>query len=106
VAIGTAVSHLLLAGLALPWLITRRLGLPLHRYWLGIYGRTALAIVPFAAAVLAVRAFVPLTGLLQFFAIVGALSIMYVALVWFVALTLEERDQLGEQLPFLRRRAA
>jgi O-antigen/teichoic acid export membrane protein len=99
VAIGMAVSHLALAAVMLPMLITSRLKMRLRDYWIGIYGRTSIAVAPFVAGVLLVREFVPLHNLLQFFACIGALCVVYLAGVWIVALSREERAELLLQLP-------
>jgi O-antigen/teichoic acid export membrane protein len=100
VAIGTGVSHLIVAALILPSVITRRLGMKLRDYWWGIYGRTTLAVLPFAAGLLLVYEFVPLHNLLEFFACIGGLCVVYVACVWLLALTPAERDELKTHLPW------
>lgn len=99
VAIGTGVAHLMVAAVILPSVICSRLGLRLRDYWLGIYARSAIAIAPFAAGAWLVREFVPLRGLTSFFVCIGALSAVYLAGVWFVALTRAEREELLRLLP-------
>jgi peptidoglycan biosynthesis protein MviN/MurJ (putative lipid II flippase) len=102
VAIGTAASHLIVAALILPSVISKRLGMRLRDYWWGIYGRTTLAIAPFAAGLLLVHEFVALRNLVEFFAWIAALSVMYLGCVWFLALTRAERVELRAHLPFAR----
>lgn len=99
VAIGTGASHLIVAALILPSVISKRLGMRLRDYWWGIYGRTSLAVLPFAAGLLLVHEFVHLRNLAEFFACVAVLSLLYLGCVWFLALTREERVELKAHLP-------
>ena len=99
VAIGTGASHLIVAALILPSVISKRLGMKLRDYWWGIYGRTSLAVLPFAVGLALVHQFVRLRNLAEFFACVAVLSLVYLACVWFLALTREERIELKAHLP-------
>ena len=52
-----------------------------------------------AAGLLLAHEFVPLRNLVEFFACIGGLCVVYLACVWFLALTRAERDELKAHLP-------
>lgn len=106
VAIGTAVSHLVVSAGILPVVISNLLDMRVRDYWWGIYGRTAFATLPFLAGLVLVREYLTLHNLFQFFGCIAALSAVYAASIWLVALTRVERRELIAQLPGRKARAA
>ncbi len=106
VAIGTAISHLIVAAGILPFLISARLKMRVSQYWWGIYGRTSLASLPFLAGLFLMREWVTLSNLFQFFGCIALLCVIYAASIWFMALTSTERDELRAHLPWRRAHAA
>jgi hypothetical protein len=99
VAFGTAIPHAILVLGLLPILISRKLGMPVRRYFTGIFGRLAWAALPFALGALAVREYWPARNLLEFFAQVALLCLVYGAAVYLIALDPEERATLRRMLP-------
>jgi len=91
VAIGTAVSHILVVLVWLPRLICRTVGLSLWAYFMGVYGRCIVAVVPFVAAAWLVERYVAPNNLLNFFAWVALITAFYLATVYLIALTSDER---------------
>lgn len=94
VALGTVISHVMVAGVILPRLLDARLGLSPFDWYVGVFGRTLLAAVPMAIAAVGVRHFLPSGNLLAFFAKVGVLCVIYGACVYRVVLEQEQREAL------------
>jgi O-antigen/teichoic acid export membrane protein len=91
VALGTVISHFIVAGIILPRLLDRRLGLSPFAWYVGVFGRTLLAAVPMAIAATGVRYYLPSDNLLEFFAKVGVLCAIYAACVYAIVLEPEQR---------------
>lgn len=106
VAIGTAISHALLAMIALPMLICRRLNMGLAHYFFGIYGGLAIAATPFIVGAIALKTYWPAPNLFIFFGQVAVLTLIYLGSVYVVALSPDERENVRRALPFARTQAA
>jgi O-antigen/teichoic acid export membrane protein len=92
VALGTAISHIILVLFVLPKFACPLIGVRVRDYLLAAYGKPFLSAVPFAAAQLAVLHYVEFHNFVQFFGTVALLCLLYVPLVWFVSLNDEERQ--------------
>ncbi len=102
VAIGTAIPHVVLAMILLPILICSKLGMPVMRYFVGIYGRLAIAGAVYFGGALTIKRYYVAHNLIEFFAQVSALCVVYAAVVYLVALRNDEREALRRMLPFRR----
>jgi O-antigen/teichoic acid export membrane protein len=91
VALGTLIPHAIVVLIVLPLRVCPIVGLSVGTYYMSTYGRPLLAAVPFAAGAWAVATYHPPKNFLEFFALVGALSAVYLASAWFVAMTGEDR---------------
>lgn len=98
VALGTAIPSIVAVTVVLPMMVCRVVGLPVRTYLLRAYAGPTLAILPFAAGSLCIAAWWPPTTLLVFFAQMGVLSLVYMAGVYAVALTKEERALADSQI--------
>jgi O-antigen/teichoic acid export membrane protein len=106
VALGTAIPHAVLVLVMLPTLICKKVGMSVTKYFIGIYGGLSLAALPFVLGALAIRHYWPARNLLEFFAQVALLCIVYVGAVYRFALASDERATLLRMLPLRRAKAA
>jgi O-antigen/teichoic acid export membrane protein len=76
VALGTTIPHLVLTGIALPWITCRITGLRLREFYGGVVVKCALVSLPFLAGCLALNG-ADIPNLAVFFAAVGALTALH-----------------------------
>jgi O-antigen/teichoic acid export membrane protein len=91
VALGTAIPNLVTALLVIPWLARRTVSLPIGEFWVKVWVRPLLAMVPFAAASALVESVDRSSSLLVFFAGVAACVALAAIGAWFVAFSAAER---------------
>lgn len=107
VAWGTTIPHLFVMIGVLPVLTCRAVGLSMWDYAKGAYLRAFAATVPFVLSVAAMAKWWPPTSLVGFFAAMTGLLLPYLATVYLVALTSEERamakQEIAARLPGRRR---
>jgi O-antigen/teichoic acid export membrane protein len=107
VALGTLISHVVIACVILPHAMTRLLDLRLRDYYVSTYVRPFIAGLPFAAACYFIAVMVAPASLAMFFVSVAAALPIYAAGCWLVALSSLEREIMLEHmarvLPFMRR---
>ncbi|MGH7585903.1 MAG: oligosaccharide flippase family protein [Gemmatimonadales bacterium] len=92
VALGTALPSLVTVLGVFPRIYRRELGIGLGNLAREIWGRTTLAVIPFAAATWAIERTWPADGLLQFFAQVAAILPLAFAGAWILAMDDEDRN--------------
>lgn len=94
VAVGTAIPHIIIVGWVLPRTMPKIFPFDLKEYYLIVYGRTMIAALPFSLACWLVRTVVRPADLVSFF-FWGLISLItYIAPLWFVTLSVDERLQL------------
>lgn len=103
VALGTAVSHLLVVLVWLPRAVCPIVGISLWRYFAGVYGRCLPAAAAIGVGAYAVEQYARPASLLSFAFWVGALVVLYLAVVYVMVLDDSERAWVGK---FVGRRPA
>ena len=93
VALGTAIPHILIMGIALPLFVRRTLNFSVFDYVLNIYIRPLVASTPFVVTCLAVKTLLPSMTLLGFMLKVGLTIPVYLIGIWLLCLTTTERVQ-------------
>jgi O-antigen/teichoic acid export membrane protein len=91
VALGTAIPNVVTTVLIVPWVVQRVLRLPIATTATELWIRPLLAMVPFAAATLAVERLWPAHGLIEFFAGVAVALPAALLGAWFIAFSSPER---------------
>jgi O-antigen/teichoic acid export membrane protein len=91
VALGTAISHIVVVLLILPLKACKVMTLDLGAYYRGVYGRPLLTVLPFAMAAIWVDRHHPPADLPTFLIEVTALVMFYAVCVFFFALDRPER---------------
>ncbi len=94
VAVATAISHSVVVLLLLPVLVSRLVELRISQYIVGVYLRPMLAAAPFLVGAMCVRIYLPARNLIEFFAEVAGLCVVYLATAYFLALDSDERQML------------
>jgi O-antigen/teichoic acid export membrane protein len=92
VALGTAISHLIVVLLILPQRACKAIGIDVRTYLIGTYGRTILAAVPMALAAVWLGREHQASGLIEFFAQIAGLVSLYAVSVYFIALSSADRE--------------
>jgi O-antigen/teichoic acid export membrane protein len=93
VALGTAIPNLITALVVIPWLARRILALPLREFWVKVWVRPILAMLPFVAASAMVEsARRSSSSLLVFFATVALCLGLAAIGAWLVAFSADERS--------------
>jgi O-antigen/teichoic acid export membrane protein len=95
VALGTLLSHVAIAAVVLPLTTVGVVKVRLSSYYVSTYGRPLLGAIPFGLACYWINAYIVPASLVTFFASVGAAMPLYLIGVWFVALTIGEREGLA-----------
>jgi O-antigen/teichoic acid export membrane protein len=103
VAIGTAISQVLVVLLWLPQYVCKKIGINVWVYFAGVYGRSFLAALPFVAGAWYIESVVSPQGMLQFFGAVFVNSLLYLISVYWVSLSADEKKWLRG---FIARRQA
>jgi len=98
VALGTAISHVAMVMIVMPYFVGPQLGLGGVEYLVGAYLRPLVAATPLVGAAILVRTRIELSDLLQLFAIVTVLTALYAICVFLIALDSEERRILVRKL--------
>ncbi len=98
VAWGTALPRLVVSLLVGPLYARRHAGVPVRRYWEWAVVRPAVAILPFAAATLALETWWPASTLVALFGQILLALPAAAAGAWLVALTPAERRLVGRML--------
>lgn len=94
VALATAISHCIVVLGVLPTLVQRHVGLSIAKYFLRTYPRLLLAALPFAAGARWLDQHLPAATLIEFFAQVAGLCVLYGVSVYAVALNPQERQAI------------
>lgn len=98
VALGTAISHFVVVLALLPSLIKQLVGVSITRYFMGTYARALVASIPFALGAFWIRLNWQARNLLEFFAQVAVLCILYGLSVLAIGLDKEERQTMLKPL--------
>jgi O-antigen/teichoic acid export membrane protein len=93
VAWGTTVPRLVVSLLFIPWYVRRVLGTPISKFWVTVWIRPAIAMIPFALGSLLVHKFWLADNLIVYFAQVAAVLPLAVVGAWAVSLTPSERSR-------------
>ncbi|MEP6492874.1 MAG: oligosaccharide flippase family protein [bacterium] len=97
-ALGTMIPRLIVSAVIGPWYVRRTLGISLRTFWVSVFLKPILGILPFAAAsYLVERAWAP-HNIFVFFAQVAALLPIAAISAWFVCLQERERTALRRYL--------
>ncbi len=104
VAWGTTAPRLVASLLFVPWYVRRMVGIPMSRFWITVWVRPSLAMVPFALGSWAVEQWWPAPNLFIYFAEVAATLPLAVLGAWLVSLTPEEKKRLSPRELFERLR--
>ena len=96
-ALGTLVSHVVIAAIALPRAMAGVIRLRLRAYYLSTYLWPFVAGIPFALACVGIEALAP-SSLITLAGLGAAALPIYAACVWLIALTREERGLYGSRL--------
>lgn len=91
IALATLIPHVIVVLVILPAHVCPMVGLTVGKYFTSTYGRPLLASAPFAFGAWVVARSDPPSSFLRFFAELGALSLMYIVMAYFVAFTPAER---------------
>jgi O-antigen/teichoic acid export membrane protein len=94
VAWGTTVPRLVASIFFAPWYVQRVLGTPISRFWLTVWMRPAVAMVPFALGSWLIEEWWPADHLVLYFAQVLAVLPLAALGAWAVSLTPEEKSRL------------
>ncbi len=94
VAWGTTVPRLIAATVFCPWYVQRVLGIPFSRFWLTVWIRPAVAMVPFALGSWFIEERWPADNLFLYFAQVAAVLPLAALGTWVVSLTPAEKSRL------------
>ncbi|MDB4915878.1 MAG: polysaccharide biosynthesis protein [Gemmatimonadetes bacterium] len=96
VALGTTVPNLITAFLVIPWLVRKVVGTPIRRFWLVVWIRPVLAMLPFAAVSYAVERGLHAQSLLSFFASVFLSLPVAIVGAWFVGIPAQDRSEYAQ----------
>jgi O-antigen/teichoic acid export membrane protein len=91
VALGMAVSHLLLMGIVLPYLVCRTIDCSYKTYIMKSIFFPLIAVIPFALLCFAVNIKYPAKNLFMFFISVFSILPVYLASAWYISFSKEER---------------
>ena len=94
-ATATMVPRIVISTLVGPWYVKRHLGLSLRKFWLLVFVRPMLAMVPFALATYGIEHIWPARSLGLFFLQVFATLPVAAVPVWYLCLSREERTALA-----------
>jgi O-antigen/teichoic acid export membrane protein len=94
VAWGTTAPRLVAAIFFVPWYVHRVLGTPVSRFWLTVWIRPAVAMVPFGLGSWLVEQWWPAENLILYFAQVAAVLPLAALGAWAVSLTPSEKKLL------------
>jgi O-antigen/teichoic acid export membrane protein len=102
VAWGTTAPRLVASMFFAPWYVNRVLGIPISRFWLTVWIRPAVAMVPFGLGSWFVEQRWPADNLILYFAQVFAVLPLAALGAWVVSLTPAEKSRIAP-LGLLRR---
>jgi O-antigen/teichoic acid export membrane protein len=102
VAWGTTAPRLVASLLFAPWYVNRVLGTPIPRFWLTVWIRPAVALIPFGIGTWFIEQRWPADNLVFYFAQVFAVLPLAAIGVWVVGLTPSEKSRIAS-LGLLRR---
>jgi hypothetical protein len=105
VAWGTTAPRLVASMFFAPWYVNRVLGTPVSRFWLTVWIRPAVAMIPFALGSWFVEQRWPADNLFLYFSQVFAVLPLAALGAWAVSLTPSEKSRLAH-LGLLRRLAS
>lgn len=94
VVLGTAIPHAILVLLILPRYACPVIGVDVRQFFRDTFVRAIIAAVPAACLLVLVRNSVDFSGLLEFFAVVAGIFVLYAASVFAVGLTADERTMV------------
>jgi O-antigen/teichoic acid export membrane protein len=95
VAWGTTVPRLAASMFFAPWYVNRVLGIPVSRFWLTVWIRPAIAMVPFGFGSWLVEQWWPADNLILYFSQVFAVLPLAAIGAWFFALTSPEKSRIA-----------
>lgn len=98
VAIGTAIPHIAIMGIALPIYTCRLLGIPLSRYIKESMTGPLLNTIPFVIGALLIREFAPPESLLLFFVGIAGLCAVYAVTGYYLCINKDERALVNRKL--------
>ena len=108
-AMGTMVPRVIVSTFVGPWYLKRHMGVPLRVFWMSVFVRPLLAMIPFAAASHAVETLWPARNIAVYFGQVFLLMPLVAISAWFVCFSADEqarlRDILGRRIRGAFRRA-
>ena len=94
VAWGTLVPRLVASCLFAPWYVRRVLGTPLRTFWMAVWIRPGLAMIPFGIGSALIERWWPADNLVLYFAQVFIALPLAAVPAWLFCLTSEEKDRL------------
>jgi len=98
VALGTALTHVVVALLILPRIVCKEIQLPLASYWFRVYWRPFVVTIPLVLVALWIQQNLQIDSLWLFFIYVAVLCSFYVGLAFFIVLLPEERQKVVAKL--------
>jgi O-antigen/teichoic acid export membrane protein len=98
VALGTLIPRLFVTGIFGPRFVQKTIGLAPTRYYREVWGRPALAMIPFTVATVFLERLAAPPHLAAFFAEVALVLPVAAAGAWLVALRPEEKTRIGVAL--------
>ena len=102
VAIGAAIPHIISSAMIMPYLVCKAIGYPLGRFYSATLTGPLLAAVPVVLIELWMRQRLQFTGLVEFFAAIAGVCVVYVVAVFFLGLDGRERAWLLGQVRRVR----
>ncbi|MCW8934265.1 MAG: oligosaccharide flippase family protein [Gammaproteobacteria bacterium] len=98
VALGTAIPHIILTSMILPWYATKQINMSLSNYMISGYLRPMIAILPFIFSVFYLKNAFPPESLLEFFVSVFIVCLLYLFVSYLVVFTSKERSSINTSI--------